>query len=479
MTSLPRFVVAAPGSGHGKTMIATGLMAALRARGLEVSPHKVGPDYIDPSYHGLAAGRVGRNLDPMLQGESRIVPLLLHGAQTPAKADVAVIEGVMGLFDGQLGGSGFSSTAHVARLVQAPVVLVVDCAAASRSVGAVVHGFTTYDPGVRVAGVILNNVASPRHEAEVRASVVGIPVLGVVPRLPEIVVPSRHLGLIPVAERTPEAVAAVDALADLIGEHVDLDALLDLARSAPDLAGAPWSPAASSNAPLLAPGTSLVGIEAGVTARYTSAPTIAVFGGPAFSFTYAENVEQLTAAGAHVVTVDPLAGDRLPKQTAAVVIGGGFPEMHLDALAANAALLEDVRRFVEAGGPTVAECAGLLYLGRALDGVAMAGAVPMTAEMTRRLTLGYRRATALVDGPIVRAGEEVTGHEFHKTAVTYDADAANPAWRWELHDGTTATEGWVRGSIHASYLHVHGAGHPEHAVRLVEAAQQYAASVPA
>ncbi len=472
MAALPRFVVAAPGSGHGKTMIATGLMAALRARGLAVSPHKVGPDYIDPSYHGLAAGRVGRNLDPMLQGEERIVPLLLHGASTPEPADVAVIEGVMGLFDGQLGGAGFSSTAHVARLVQAPVVLVVDCAAASRSVGAVVHGFTTYDADVRVAGVILNNVASPRHEAEVRASIVGIPVLGVVPRLPEIVVPSRHLGLIPVAERAPEALAAVDALADLISTHVDLDALLDLARSAPALDAEPWTPAQPS-------GHSSSAECAPVAARVgTSGPTVAVFGGPAFSFTYAENVEQLTAAGAHVVTVDPLAGDRLPVGTAAVVIGGGFPEMHLDALAANGQLLEDVRAFAAAGGPTVAECAGLLYLGRVLDGVEMAGVVPMTAAMTKRLTLGYRRATALADGPLVRKGERVTGHEFHKTAVTY-ASPGQETWQWELHDGTSASEGWVSSNVHASYLHVHGAGHPEHAERLVALARSYAASVPA
>ena len=371
----------------------------------------------------------------------------------------------MGLFDGQLGGSGFSSTAHVARLVQAPVVLVVDCAAASRSVGAVVHGFTTYDEGVRVAGVILNNVASPRHEAEVRASIVGIPVLGVVPRLPEIVVPSRHLGLIPVAERAPEALAAVDALADLIGAHIDLDALLELAASAPDLDAEPWSPA-------------MPGAGAQSAGERVETPTVAVFGGPAFSFTYAENVEQLTAAGAHVVTVDPLAGDRLPLGTAAVVIGGGFPEMHLDALAANTHLLEDVRAFAAAGGPTVAECAGLLYLGQVLDGVEMAGVVPMTASMTRRLTLGYRRATALADGPLVRKGEQVTGHEFHKTAVSYDAPGQE-TWQWELHDGTSATEGWVSGNVHASYLHVHGAGHPEHAERLVALARSYAASVPA
>lgn len=469
-----RFVVAAPGSGHGKTMIATGLMAALRARGLEVSPHKVGPDYIDPSYHGLAAGRVGRNLDPMLQGEERVAPLLLHGALTPTPADVAVIEGVMGLFDGQLGGEGFASTAHVARLVSAPVVLVVDCAASSRSVGAVVHGFATYDDGVEVAGVILNNVASPRHEAEARASLVrpgagqGIPVLGVVPRLPDVVVPSRHLGLVPVAERRPEAVAAVDALADLITRHVDLDALLALARSAPPLTVPKWEPWPAEVGEMAARGGS------------DGRPTVAVFGGPAFSFTYAEDVELLTAAGAAVVRVDPLAGDRLPADTGAVVIGGGFPEVHADALAANDGLLADVRDFARAGGPVVAECAGLLYLGRALDGVPMADVVPLTASMTTRLTLGYRRATALRDGPVVRAGELVTGHEFHRTAVSYDGpDAAAPAWSWALHDGTPATEGWASANVHASYLHVHGAGHPHHAARLVAAARTYAGrSVP-
>ncbi|WP_109506087.1 cobyrinate a,c-diamide synthase [Nocardioides speluncae] len=460
---LPRFVVAAPGSGHGKTMVATGLMAALRARGLAVSPHKVGPDYIDPSYHGLAAGRVGRNLDPFLCGEELVAPLLRHGAAVPFAADIAVIEGVMGLFDGAIGRDGFASTAHVAKLVEAPVILVVDCAASARSVGATVHGFATYDPEVNVAGVILNNVASPRHEAEARAGVerTGLPVLGSVPRLPQLVVPSRHLGLVPVAERHPDAVSAVDALADLITEYVDLDALLAIALTAPPLTAEPWTPAAS-----LTDST-----PADPTLRRAK-PVIAVFGGPAFSFTYAENVEQLTAAGAAVVVVDPLRSGGLPAGTSALVIGGGFPEMHVTELAKNRRLLGEVAHFARTGGPVVAECAGLLYLGRALDGHPLAGVLPMSGAMTPKLTLGYRRATAVADSPIVRAGEQVAGHEFHRTAVAWDD--TRPAWTWPVADGSTAAEGWAGPTVHASYLHVHGAGHPEQAVRLVEAARDFA-----
>ncbi len=237
MVTLPRVLVAAPASGHGKTMVTTGIMAALRARGFRVSPHKVGPDYIDPSYHAAACGRAGRNLDPFLQGEAQVAPLLVHAALTPEPADIAVIEGVMGLFDGAIGTGGFSSSAHVATLVQVPVLLVVDCAAMARSVGAVVHGFSRYSERVRIAGVVLNNVNSPRHAAEARAGVAetGVPVLGVIPRLPEVVVPSRHLGLIPVAERRPEALAAIEALAAMVEEYVDLDAVLEVARGAPEL----------------------------------------------------------------------------------------------------------------------------------------------------------------------------------------------------------------------------------------------------
>ena len=249
VTSSRALVIAAPGSGHGKTSVATGLLAALRERGLTVSPHKVGPDYIDPGYHALAAGRPGRNLDPWLVGEDRIVPLFACTARDPGPADIAVIEGVMGLFDGVASGASyhgasdhggdFASTAHVARLLAAPVVLVVDAHGISASAAALLHGFTTFDPGTRIGGVIFNKAGSPRHEELLRAAAdaAGVPVLGVLRRRDQLTVPSRHLGLIPAAELGGQAAGAVAALAAVIAASVDLDAVLRLARSAGPLPG--------------------------------------------------------------------------------------------------------------------------------------------------------------------------------------------------------------------------------------------------
>ncbi|NGO15441.1 cobyrinate a,c-diamide synthase, partial [Streptomyces sp. HC44] len=237
--SVPRLVIAAPSSGSGKTTVATGLMAAFASRGLAVSPHKVGPDYIDPGYHALASGRVGRNLDAYLCGAELIAPLFAHGA---GGCDVAVVEGVMGLYDGAAGEGELASTAHVAKLLRAPVVLVVDASSQSRSVAALVHGFASWDPEVRVAGVILNKVGSERHEVMLREALdeSGVPVLGVLRRARQVDTPSRHLGLVPVAERRLEAVSAVDAMASQVREGCDLDALLAVARSAPALSGAAW-----------------------------------------------------------------------------------------------------------------------------------------------------------------------------------------------------------------------------------------------
>ncbi|MER7458675.1 cobyrinate a,c-diamide synthase [Micromonospora sp. NPDC126480] len=443
---MPRVVVAAPASGHGKTTVATGLLAVLRRRGLTVSPHKVGPDYIDPGYHALAAGRPGRNLDPWLVGEARVAGLLRHGATVPVPADVAVIEGVMGLHDGAVGHRGYASTAHVARLVDAPVLLVLDTTAQGRSAAALVLGMRAFDPAVRIGGVILNRVGSPRHESLLRDALaeVGVPVLGAVARTAGVAAPARHLGLVPVAERAAESRALVDALADLVTSTVDLDAVLDLARGAPPLAAPAWDPVAA------------VGGPAG-----SARPVVAVAGGPAFTFGYAETAELLTAAGADVVRFDPLRDPALPAGTRAVVLGGGFPEVHVDALAANTGLRADLAAF---DGPVVAECAGLLYLGRELDGVPMCGRLDLTARMTGRLTLGYRAAVAAADSPVHTAGEPVRGHEFHRT-VTDPGHGDRPAWRW---DGTR--HGFVSDRVHASYLHTHWAGQPHAARRLVEAA---------
>ncbi len=470
---IPRLVVAAPSSGSGKTTVATGLMAALRARGLRVSPHKVGPDYIDPGYHALATGRPGRNLDPWLVGEELVAPLFLHGA---AGCDVAVVEGVMGLFDGKaptgaapavgtgpataapagtaapaVGDGGragdFASTAHVARLLAAPVVLVVDASGQSGSVAALVHGFATFDPRVRVGGVVLNRVGSDRHEELCRTALeaAGFPVLGAVRRDDAVTVPSRHLGLVPAAEREAEAVAAVDRLAALVARSCDLDAVLRLARTAPPLQAAPWSPARAVPSP-------------------ERRPVVAVAGGAAFTFGYAEHVELLRAAGADVAVLDPLRDESLPDGTSALVVGGGFPELHAAELAANEPLRQQVAAFP---GPIAAECAGLLYLCRELDGRPMCGRLPATARMTERLTLGYRDATAVRASLLTRPGERFAGHEFHRTAVQADAGThAGPLLRWE-----GGGDGFGDALLTASYLHLHWAGRPELAQRLVSSSR--------
>ncbi len=449
MTSAaPRIVVAAPTSGAGKTSVTTGLVAALTARGLTVSPHKVGPDYIDPGYAGLAAGRPGRNLDPWLVGEERIAPLFLHGSRG---ADVAVVEGVMGLFDGASHphvAPGFGSTAYVAGLLRAPVVLVVDASAQAQSVAALVHGFATFDPTVRLGGVVLNRVGSPRHEAILREALEasGVPVLGAVPRTDAVGTPSRHLGLVPAAERSAEALATVHRLGEVVAAAVDLDAVLALARTAPELDATPWDPAAEVD---VVPGR----------------PRIAVAGGPAFTFGYAENAELLAAAGAEVVTVDPLRDEALPPGTAGLVVGGGFPEVYAAELSANAALRADVAAHAARGLPVAAECAGLLYLARELDGHPMCGVLDATAAMSPRLTLGYRAAVAPTDSVLAAAGTRVRGHEFHRTTATPGSGAA-PAWQWSGPAGATA-EGFAQGSVHASYLHLHWAGSPQLAARFV------------
>ncbi|MEY8040995.1 cobyrinate a,c-diamide synthase [Saccharopolyspora cebuensis] len=441
----PRIVVAAPASGQGKTTVATGLLAALRARGTEVAPFKVGPDYIDPGYHRLAARRPGRNLDPVLVGEERIAPLFRHGA---AGAEVSVVEGVMGLFDGRLDSPGpvaFGSTAHVAELLGAPVLLVVDAKGQGQSLAALLHGFRDFHPGVRIGGVVLNRVGSQRHEQVLRAAAdaAGLPVLGALPRNAALEVPSRHLGLVTAAEHGAEAVRAVDAMAEVVAASVDLDAVVALAGTAPEPAGPVWDPAAE------------------VEAR-PGGPLIAVAGGAAFTFGYAEHAELLAAAGARVERLDPLRDEALPPGARGVVLPGGFPEQHAAELTANTALRREIARFAGAGGAVHAECGGLLYLAEELDGHPQCGVLPARARMTERLVLGYRDAVAAGDSPVFARGERVTGHEFHRTALE-PGGGTQPAWFWR-----GGREGFAGPRLHASYLHTHPAGQPRSVQRFVE-----------
>ena len=444
---IPRVVIAGTSSGAGKTTVACGLIGALHARGRKVQGFKVGPDYIDPSHHALAAGRPGRNLDAFLDGPELIAPLVRHGG---AGADIAVIEGVMGLFDGASGRGELASTAHVAKLLDAPVLLVVDGAAMARSAGAMVHGYCTFDPDLNVAGVIFNRVGSDVHEQLLREAVapLGVPVLGALRRDERIMTPERHLGLVPAGEREPLAYAALDALAAAMARYVDIEAIERLARAAPALCGPAWCPDQVAECPRRA--------------------RIAIARGPAFSFHYEENLELLAAAGAELTAFDPLRDQALPPDTQALVLAGGFPEVFGAELAANAPLRTQIAAFAASGRPVLAECGGLLYLCTELDGHKMCGVLPARGFMDYRLTLGYREATAATATPWLDAGERVRGHEFHYSQVE-PLDSSAAAWTLSAR-GQSRSEGVVAGGLQASYLHVRWAAHPRLAQRFVRAA---------
>jgi cobyrinic acid a,c-diamide synthase len=443
---IPRLVIAGTSSGAGKTTIATGLLAALRARGTTATGFKVGPDFIDPSYHALATGRPGRNLDAFMSGPDLIAPLFRHGC---ADAEIAVIEGVMGLYDGASGRGELASTAHVAKLLQAPVVLVVDAAAMARSVAAIVHGYASFDPAVGVAGVILNRVGSPAHAQILREALtpLGIPVLGALTRDDAVAAPERHLGLVPAVERERQAREAIERLAAVVADACDLDGLIALARTAPETPGPAWTPEIDDP---------------------PNRVRIAIAGGSAFSFRYEENLELLRGAGAELVEFDPLTDEQLPARTGALLLTGGFPEVYGQQLSDNWALRAEVAALARGGRPVLGECGGLLYLCSTLDGRPMCDVIEADATMTDRLTLGYREATASGKHPAWPAGTSVRGHEFHYSRVE-PAAAERPAWRIATRDASR-DEGHVAAGVHASYLHTHWAATPEVARRLVAAA---------
>ncbi len=471
MTATARVVVTAPASGHGKTAVSIGLLAALRARGVTVAGFKIGPDFVDAAYLGLAGGRPGRNLDPRLTGPGLLGPLFRHGS---SGTSVAVIEGTQGMFDIASAHQDARSTAQVAADLGAPLILVVDVAQTGQSVAALVRGFRDHQPGSRLGGVILNRVLSGHHEHVLRQAIdqVGVPVLGVLPRravsTATALLPGRRHGLVPVVHGGLDAIRAVHRLGAAVAEFVDLNAVVALARSARDFGGTTWSPPQSWS-PVPSGDSRPSAPDSRPSAPESGRPVIAVAGGAVFGYGYPEAAELLTAAGAQVVTFDPLRDSHLPPGAAGLVVGGGLPEEYLDQLAGNTDLARDVIRLVAEGGPVVAEGAGLAWLCRRYEGAQMCGVIDAVARDTDMLVTGYRVATAPTGSALMAPGELAVGHKCHRFVVEPRSGRGRPptgaAWEW-----AGRPEGFAQRALHASALSLHWAAVPAVAARLVRLA---------
>jgi cobyrinic acid a,c-diamide synthase len=457
VVSLPRLVIAAPQGRSGKTTVALGLCAAMAARGLAVQPFKKGPDYIDPSWLTEAAGRACRTLDPFfLVSQEGLRQAFLRGARG---AGISLVEGNHGLYDSP-DEEGAGSTAAVARSLQAPIILVVNTARMSRSVAALVRGCQTFEPDTNIAAVILNNVAQSRHERKLRDAIerhCQVPVAGALPRSDALAIPDRHLGLVPRAENDalPPAIESCRRAAE---RYIDLDAVLSIARAAPPL---PLPPAPCPLPP--AP----------------SSVRIGVIRDRAFTFYYPENLEALLDAGAELVFIDALRDPHLPAVDA-LYIGGGFPEMFMDELAANRLLRQDIRTAAGLGLPIYAECGGLMYLAQRIvwgdRSAEMVGALPCAVEMTGQPQgHGYVLAETVGDNPFLPTGTVIRGHEFHNSRLVNLREDLPAAYRLLRGNGLGGgRDGLVYRNILASYTHLHAAGSPGWAEGLVAQARAHA-----
>ena len=443
-------VIAGVRSGVGKTTIATGIMGALTRRGHKVQPFKAGPDYIDPSYHQLACGVPSRNLDTWLIPHPTVTELFRRAG---GDDKVCVVEGVMGVFDGHSSLTEEGSTAQLAKLLNAPVILVADAAKVARSVAAEVLGYQMFDPDLRIAGVILNGVGGPRHmefcQPQIEATT-GLPVLGYLPRREDFVQPERHLGLIPTVEGTVVQ-QWYDALIAQVEESIDLDRILDLASGA--------SPEVED--PQVYPK-----MPQGKRAR------IAVAQDKAFSFYYQDSLDLLEAWGAELVPFSPLSDQGVPPGVGGIYIGGGFPEMFARELSENHLMLESMKDALKREVPVYAECGGLMYLGQSLSDLdgndyPMVGALPVVSSMSNsRLTLGYREVEAREDTPLLKKGQRVRGHEFHWSVLAEQPQPEQSVYRVVNQDNRP--EGFQVGSIWASYIHIHLGSSPGLARRFVD-----------
>ncbi|URR36349.1 cobyrinate a,c-diamide synthase [Thermosynechococcus sp. HN-54] len=436
-------VIAGDRSGVGKTTVALALNAALKARGQRLQTFKVGPDYIDPLFHSTISGRPCRNLDVVLTSAEYVRACVGYYSQG---MDAVLIEGVMGLFDGR-GGTPEGSTAHVAHLLKAPILLVLDVQKQAASVAALVYGFCHYDPSLQIAGVVLNRVASDRHRQILEAALapLGVPILGVIYRDQALALPSRHLGLVPPHE-CREFQALGDRLAHLGNTCFDWERLTPLLAPAPTPSASPVS---------VSPVTQVA---------------IGIAQDSAFHFYYADTLDLLQALGATLIPVSPLRDTHLPTGLNGLILGGGFPEVFAPELAANHSFLESLRQAIQGGLAIYAECGGLMYLSQGIQTseghyYPLVGHLSAVAHMGKKLTLGYRQATALQTTVCLQAGEVVQGHEFHYSHLS----APPPTPLWQLNG---APEGWGNPRLHASYLHLHWGGHPQWAVRFLQQAAQ-------
>ncbi len=431
---IPRVVIAGVTSSVGKTSISIAVMKALKEKGYTVQGFKVGPDYIDPSYHTSVTNRQSRNLDPWLMGEDG---LLQSFHEASKDTDFAVIEGVMGLFDGLSGKNNFASTAHIAKLLKSPVILVIDAAKAARSVAAVALGFIKFDPSIKVVGIILNNVAGDKHARYCTDALkqIKIPVLGIIKRDKDIQLQERHLGLVPTSERK-ELRDKVMKVADYMKEHIDIDKTISIARKAPKLKIKTNSVSKKMNT------------------------TIAVALDESFNFYYADNLDILRALGAELEFFSPVNDKRIPDADG-LYIGGGFPEVLANKLENNSGMLKAVRNVVMDGMPTYAECGGLMYLTRSItefDGNKhkMVNLFDIDTIMDKKLTLNYTEAKVVNSCILANAGKTIHGHEFHYSRV--DGTSKDVRFAYQLKKGkgvNGSNDGFIVYNTLASYMHIH------------------------
>jgi len=472
-------IIAGERSGVGKTTITLALLATLQRQGHTVQSFKVGPDYIDPMFHRFITGRACRNLDPVLTTPGYVQQCFWQQSQT---VEYALIEGVMGLFDGATGTDDWASTAHIARLLDLPVLLVLDCSRLSRSIAAIAHGYKTFDPRIRLAGLVLNRVGSDRHLDLLKTALepLNLPIFGVLHRQNDITIPDRHLGLIPTAE-LPELDQVIDRLAKLGEQCFDWTTLLPLLRTTakPESDDQSSTNQSSTNQSSTNQSfTSPTSLTPALT-HFATAPRIAIASDRAFSFYYADNLELLEQMGAELVYWSPLVDKKLPEGVQGLYFGGGFPEVFAEQLSQNQSARQAVKAAIESRVPTYAECGGLMYLAKQLVDLTgqnweMVGVLPTVAQMQNRLTLGYRQATALQDGPLLAAGTVVWGHEFHHSVLS--TLSSTPLYQIRGYDPQSSfvPEGWRVHHVHASYVHLHWGSHPEIAARFLQSCVAYA-----